>query len=190
MSTLDQPHVTDEQSASYWPAVQRFGLLGALVLIAFTLVSLLMGLGDPTNTSGFLGILIFLVSAVLYIGIGGLAIRYHRDQDLGGFVYFGRAFRVAFLSILIAAILAALFQLLYTTVIDSGYYDEMMNKTIAVWEEQGMTEEQIETALSFSKFFLTPFGALIAGLGGALFFSALFGVISAAIFKRTPPQTA
>jgi len=189
MSTLDQPQVSDEKSVSYWPSVQRYGLLGALVMIAFTLVSMLLGAGDPTKSGGFLGILIFLVSVVLYLGIGGLAIRSHRDQDLGGFVSFGRAFRVGFLAILIAAILAALFQLLYTTVIEPNYFDDLVDKMITMYEEQGMTEEQIDMALSFSKFFFTPLGSLIAGLGSALFFSALFGLIAAAIFKRTPPRT-
>lgn len=190
MSTLDQPQFVDEKTVSYWPVVQRYGLIGGLVLIAFALVSFLFGLNDPTNANVFLGLITFAVSAILYIAIGGWAARSHRDQDLGGYISFGRAFRVAFLALLIAMVIGALFQLLYTTLIEPDFFDNLVDNIVAMYEEQGMSEEQIDMALSFTRFFYTPVGFLIAGLGSALFFSALFGVISAAIFKRTIPKAA
>ncbi len=187
MTTLDQPHQIDENSVSPQPVIQRYALIGGLAMIVYFLVSQLTGLSNP-NGGALNGIINFLLSTAIYLGIAVLAVRHHRDQDLGGFITFGRAFRVGFLTLIFAVLIGVAFNLLYTTVIDPNFYDNLLNAVIEQWEEQGLNEEQIDAALQFTKPMMSPLWGTALGLGFGAIFSAVIALITGAIFKRTHPQ--
>lgn len=187
MSTLDQPNTFDESAVSPWPVIQRWALIGGLVFIIYFMVATFTGLSDP-GAGALMGILSLVISIALYFGLAALATRQHRDEDLKGFISFKRAFRVGFLSLFLAALISAAFSLIYVTLIDPAYYDNMLDALVKQWETQGLNEEQIDNALAFTEPMMSPWFTLGAGVIGGAIFSALIALISSSIFKRVPPE--
>lgn len=184
MNTLDSIKMVDPKEVSPQPIILRYGLILGLVLVGLSLVANMAGLNDPSK-SQYGGMLIGLVSMVLYIGFQISGIKKHRDADLGGFVSFGRAFTVAFGIGLIAALVSLVFNYLYMNLINPDFTNQIMESTREQYEKQGMSEEQIEMALGWVTWAFKPLGQLIS-FAVACGMGALVCLIIAAIMKKQP----
>ena len=185
MSTLDENFV-DPVNVSPQPTIVRFGLIGALVLIIYSLLGNITGFTSPANgvmTAMLTGLLVF----VFYIAIMVLAVRKHRDQDLGGYIPFGRAFIVSFLTSLIVGVIASAFNLLYMNVIDPTMGATIVEDAREMYENVGMSEEQIEAALKQVSRSFTTMGQIM-GLGFGTIMGAVLSLIIAAILRKDPPE--
>lgn len=168
------------------PTIVRFGLIGALILIIYSLLGNILGFTSPSN--GVMSAMINgLVVFVFYIVIMVLATRKHRDEDLGGQITFGRAFTVAFFTSLIVGVLATAFNMLYMNVIDPSMGPTIMEETREMYEGMGMTEAQIEKAMKQVERGFTVVGQLM-GLGFGAAMGAVLSLIIAAIMKKNPPE--
>lgn len=186
MSTLDSPHV-DPASVPYRPVSMRYGLIGSLALIALGLVFHIFELVDYTGQES--NWLSSLLNWGVMIAIFVMAVRKHRDTDLGGYISFGRAFMVGFLAALIIAVITTVWTYLFFTVIEPdliGNILEMTRENMAT--QQNMSEEQIDQALSFMGFMFTPGGMSLTAGFFTLLAGTFFSLIVAAVMKKNPPQ--
>ena len=103
MSTIDNPHMMEESSPKQ--VIIRYGLIGGLVAIAYALVAIITGMNSPSNGQAG-GMINALVSLGIYVVFLVLAVREYRDKHQGGFITFGKAFRVAFLTGLMIAVIS------------------------------------------------------------------------------------
>lgn len=185
---LENPQIPHPADASYRQISSRFGLITGLILIAISLASSVLGVVDYTQQGGASNWTISIISYAIVIGAMVMAIRTHRDDDLGGFISFGRAFGVSFLTGLIVAALTMVWTYLFFGFISPEILDsiqEVAREQMA--EEQGMSEEQIEQGMSMMSFMFQPGGmAVMAGLGSLLFYS-IFALIVSAVMKKDPP---
>lgn len=187
MSTLDGNYV-DPATVSPQPTIVRFGLIGALILIIYSLLGNIIGFTSPSNGI-FSAMINGLVVFVFYIVLMVLAVRKHRDQDLGGHIPFGRAFVVAFLASMIVGVLGTAFNMLYMSVIDPSMGPTIIEETREMYEGMGMNEEQIENAMTQVERGFTVTGQLM-GLGFGAVMGAVISLIIAAVMKKNPPETA
>jgi membrane associated rhomboid family serine protease len=85
---------------------------------------------------------------------------------------------------LVAGVLGAVFMILYTTVINPGFEAQMKDAIMAQYEAQGMSEEQIEMAMSMAGAFMSPlFMAISQVIYGALG-GVVIGLIAGLFMKR------
>lgn len=189
MEIMDNLQETkDPKSVSPYPTALRFGFIGGLCFIVYGLI-LYMFFSNPAE-AGIMGSVYQMgVSTVLFTTIIVMAIKKHRDEDLGGYISFGRAFWTGFVTIIITRAIFALFSLLYTTVIHPDYAKEMQENLRTLYERQGMSEQQIEQSLGFVQMFSNPligFGFLLvwAAISGAI-----VGAIVAAIMQKEKPAS-
>ena len=184
MSTLDSPTFSNN-SASIWPTILRYGLIGGLIFITYGLIGNITGMTSPGAGFGTLA-LNFLVSIILYVGIIIVAIRHFRDQENEGFVSFGKAFGIGLGVALIAGIMSSAFTYVYVTAIDPSYFDTVIEETAKLYERLGMSEEQIEQAMAEVRKNFTPMGLMRQALIGNLIMGAIVSAIVAAILKKNP----
>jgi hypothetical protein len=185
MTLLDNPPpAVDEAYVSLFPTALRYGLIGSAVFVIYTLVSHLLGLTLPSSMS-IMG-LQFLLSLTLTILILYFAVRHHRDQELGGYISFGRAFLVGLVVLAISTVVNNLFSLLYMTVIDPGFVDAAMESTEEMMLNMGVDESMIEEQLDAARERMEPMSMLIQGILGGVVMSAVLSAIMAAIMKRNP----
>ena len=183
MDLIDEGQMNVDQSeVRYFPTALKYGLIGAGVSIAFSLISNLFGLVDYTGESS--NWLVNLINTAITILIIVLAIQAHRDIDLGGRITFGRAFAVGFSAIMIAGAIGAVWAVVYFGLIDPGILDVVRDAQMTAMEDRGMSESEMEAAEGMMGFFTSPifFGVV------AIFMSAIAGgiisLISAAIMKK------
>lgn len=162
----------------------KYGLICGLVYIIFGMGSLLLSSsGQPSPLLGSLVGLGMLIATFFVIFYG---VKEFRDTANGGNLTIGDGLKLGALIALIAAILASAFTLLYHYVIDPGYLDRMMETMREGFEEQGMSDEQIESAMKWSNMFKSP----ILGAGFTIVWYCLWGfvkgLISGAILKKEP----
>jgi|GEM_PF-2986047 len=102
---MDELMTPTKTPVSGRPIALRIGLLAGLALVAIGLVFQLTGLSDPTQQYSTGNI----ISQIVSYGIMGaaiyLAVKQHRDENLGGFISMGSAFGLGMLTILIQAVL-------------------------------------------------------------------------------------
>ncbi len=186
MNTLDTPNIPNPASVSYSSRALRFGLIGGLISLGFCFISNLTGLAQPGNTGS--GLLMMVVSLAISFGIAYMATKSHRDEDLGGYITLGRGLAIGFVALMIATILGAIFNYIYLSFIDPGMMERAFEQMREQFEERGMSEEQIDAALSMSQKFTSPLMTSIFALGGGAFFSLIISLVAGAILKKDPPM--
>lgn len=188
MATLDDPtRIPQPSEVSQWPTVQRYGLIGGLVFIIYGLIANFLGWNQPGSTGGMLNM---VISIALFVGLMVVAIRQHRDEELAGFIPFGRAFSVSFFTGLLATVISSIFQFIYVKFIDPGFIERMKETTLETYEKMGMSEEQIEQSMEMLDKMYTPGMMVFWAVIGAAVVCAIVALIVAAIMKRNPPMEA
>ncbi len=189
MTSLDEPvNYIDPNEVSPQNTIVRFGLIGGLGLVIYGLIGILTGFSNPA--AGFISIIInSLIVVVLYVGLLVFAVKKHRDQELGGFIKFGRAFMVAFLVGLVTALISTIFNYAYLNFVDPDYLNTIAEGTVEMYEGFGLTEEEIEPLVEKIKeggSLTSQLTNLALGTG----VGAVLCLIIAAVMKKEQPQTA
>ncbi len=182
MTTLDDPRrIVDPASVSVWPtAIKYGGILGAIAVV-LGLIMYLTGMTDPESSnpavSGGIGCLSIILTIVIYV----MAVKKHRDVDLGGAISFGRAFGVGMATSLVYGGISVVWGLLFNNLIAP----DMMEKTREMMMEQAQPgqEGMMETIANVTT---SPILGPIATLIGSLIIGAIVSLIVGAIMKKEP----
>ena len=132
----------------------KYGLMAALVSIAVSLIFKLLDLN--TGTGG--GIASTVITGVIWAAGIYMA---HKEYKAGnkGTMSFGTGFKAGIIFSLVFAILSAAFGAVYIGVIDPQAMeavDAQMEIEREAMEDRGMTDEEIETAMSIAGTFSSP----------------------------------
>ena len=185
MSTLDQPTVNQDRP-SYSRIAINYGLIASMALIAISLVSSVLGFSDPTNPNMVMSIVISILSFGIIVAAMVMGISKHRDEDLGGYITFGRAFGLAFVMGLVIAIINTLFTFVYMNYIDPSLLESIHENFEAQMDQQGIGEG--DEGYDVAKMFIQPgMIALFAALG-LLIQNTIAALIGAAIGQKKQPQ--
>src|SRR5690606_3741299 len=113
-----------------------------------------------------------------------LAVKDHRDRELGGYITYGRGLGAGVLTALFAGLLLSIFIYLFYGVIDPGAMDELKRIQEEQMYKNGMSDEQIEMSLKF----VSP--GFMAGMALPMvtFMGFIFSLIIAAFLKRNRPM--
>jgi hypothetical protein len=190
MEPLDSKSIYySPESVSNWPLAIRYGSYCAAVGVAITLIGFLTNTepGFP-STPGTIKALYTLISLGATIWFIRAAIIEDREKNLGGYIEFGRIFGLTIKIGLVSSALGAIFNALYANLINPGYAEALMSDMEIDLERQGMTDDQIEMAMSYSKMLSTPAVGMVSYLIMGLIISAIIGLIAGAIMKRPPYQ--
>lgn len=131
----------------------------------------------------WISLVIFVVS-LSFIGL--------QARKIAGYITFKQGFLTLFLAILVHGIVNFAVSESITLANETAIVEKVEEKReemIEKWEEDGMTDEQIETALSWFNMFSNPSKALMIFFLGGLMMNTLIVLIIAAIIKVNPPLT-
>jgi ethanolamine transporter EutH len=163
---------------SAFKSALKYGLILAAISILYSL--LLYSFDLMSNRA------LSLVSVVILLACIYWGVKEYRDKKAGGFVTFGKAFKIGFFIGLICAVIAAVY-----TFIFFKYFDpELVVKMIADAEEKmiesrpNMDDSEIETAMAFTKKFMSPSMMAVVGMITNIAFSAVIALIVAAVLKK------
>jgi len=189
MATLDNPPGNfDPSTVPLRPTAQKYGLTGALILIVAGLAMNLAGLVDYTTKGGTGNTIASILQYGIIIIMVVLAIKTHRDDDLGGYITLGRSIGIGMLTGLIMGVITAIWAYVYFGFIDPGLVDQIREMAHDQALESGTTEEQFDQAAGIMKFFTSPVFFAIASLIGTLLISFIVSLIGGAVMKKELPE--
>ena len=190
MSTLDNPNLIDPSTVPYAKKAFNQGPVAALILIAIGLVFNLTGLVEPGKNDAMAWIVNIVNIGVIGYFIYTAATK-HRDEDLGGYISFGRAFGVGAIVILAVAVITMVWSYIYFAYIDPGVFETIKQGAMEqMMNQQGMSEEDAEQALNTMSFMWKP-GVMSLMTGVSIgFFGLIVALIVSAVVKKDNPAFA
>jgi len=182
---LDQEMNSNNPNASIWPHALRNGVIWGLIGITIQLGLYFSGMLEAT-INGEASFAVTALSAILGIVVAvwfiTSAIKSFREERGG--LTFGNAVGVGAATGLIYGAIAAVWTLIFFSVIFPDFYDIMLEGVYAQYEEAGMDEDQIESAMGIVKMMSNPtVGAISSLIGGALY--GIIISLIAGIFMKT-----
>ena len=157
--------------------------LGKAVIISLILVivDLIGGFAHLRFASWFK----WISTVILVITIIIFCIQFGKEQTEG--VTFGKVFGYGFKISLFVAIMMIAYTLISVLVIFPEFIDEVLMKARTDMEAKGgMSEDNIETALGYTRKFFLP-AALVFAFLGTLFFGMIGSLLGAAFTKKSEP---
>lgn len=159
----------------------RYGLIGAVVSIAWFLVMTMAGMSmqGPAQYVGWLVVIVLIV----------LAHKYFKDEG-DGYMGYGQGVGIAFWYGLISSGISSVFMYIYIKFVDPTFMDAIKDQQLEAFEKQGMSEAQIEQAMQFSSMFNTAEAFFVMGLIGGIILSVLIGLIVTIFTQKKSPEMA
>ncbi|SDB59801.1 Protein of unknown function [Flavobacteriaceae bacterium MAR_2010_188] len=112
--------------------VLKFGMLGFITAFGLFCLALLLGEGLSYNAQQLLGYGTMVASlSFVYIGI-----KHYRDNENSGSISFGKGLKVGVLISMFASFGIALFDVIYTTLINPDFVTEYLNTGLAQLETE------------------------------------------------------
>ncbi len=167
----------EQREVSILKSTFNYGVTLGLVFVIYQTIMWMLGL-TIENITGYIGYLILIAGIVL-------ATKAFRDNELGGFITYGKSLATGLLVSLFASIVLSVFIYVLHKFIDPGLVDKSLAEVSRRLYEGGFTEEQIDTAMQLQERVLTPFVIAIGQLFNTVFMGFLFSLITSIFLKKT-----
>ena len=157
----------------------RYGLLTGVISIIFSFI-LFVSQADQSPVR-WLGLVIL---------IGGMVLAHNAYKAANhGFMNYSEGLGIGAVMSIISGTLSTAFSFIYMKFIDPEYMSRVMDVTRAKMEEKGgMTDEQIDQAVSMLQKFSSGGWMVLFGILGSLLFGFLIALVVSAITKNSKPE--
>lgn len=168
-----EPH---ESKVSLFNNALRYGLLTG---VAYILISLLFYSFDLSQRSwvGYVSFVVLIAGIVL----GTIA---YRDKHSGGYLSYGRCLGSGVLISLVTGIAMAIYSFVFFEYFEPGMIDQMLDTAAQSLADRGMTEDQIDQAMTMTARFMTPVWMAIISIASIVFYGTIFSLITSIFIKN------
>ena len=157
----------EEKKPSAGKSALYYGLLLAVALIV---VHLVLYLADYHTSTG--GIVISMLVLVAGIVVASLD---YRNKKLGGFISYGKAVMIGFLTVLFASFIVAIYTFVYHSNINPGEIQEAKIEAAQNIYDMELEPAQEEEFLKWADIMNTPVASAVT----VIFMNALIGIVAA-----------
>ena len=175
------------QDASVWPTATTWGLISAGVGFVLLLLQYLTGSFDidPDTGQPAGGVIWTLLGYGVTIALIYFGLRTYRDKDNEGHLSLGKGVVWSLAFGLIGGLLGAVLVYIMFAFIAPDILETMRFAQEAILEEQGLSGQELESAMQMSGMFVTPVSFALFGLLGSVIGSAIIGLIVSLFLKTT-----
>jgi hypothetical protein len=160
----------------------RFGLIAALVGIAYFLILNVAGIDMTTGIWNWIGYALTLALVVL------AQVQFKDKGD--GFMSYGQGMGIAFWMGLVSAVISSIFTYVYIKFIDTGFLDLVKDRQIEAMQKQGMSDEQIDQGMKMAAAFMTAEAMFVYMLIGGIIITLIIGLIVTIFTQKKNPEPA
>ena len=166
----------EEKSTSVFKVGLTNGIILGLALIIYSALLYVLDL----NLNKYLGNVSFLIMIAVII-YGTIS---YRTNTLNGNMSYGQALGLAIIIIVFGALLSSIYEYIFITIIDPGHLDKVLAAAEEQLLQQGLSDDQIEMALSIQKKMMKPFIVSIIAFFGMVFIGFIISLITSAFLKK------
>ncbi len=153
-----------------------YGVIIGLAMIVFSLILFLMNLSQGSGLE-YLSYLILLAGIIL------VQINY-RNKYLGGYIDYGKAFLIGFLSSVFLALIMGIYTYIFFKYIDPGAMEEGMALAEQKMMDRGMSDMEIEQGMAVANKFQSAGMFTFFAIAGNIFIGMVFSLITAIFVKK------
>ena len=169
----------DEKQPTVTSVALKYGLVGGLFVVLYTTILMVMDM----STNKLFGALTYLILlAILFV-----AMKQFKKENFG-YMSFGQGLGIGTLVSAIIGIVSGVFVVIYTTFIDPDHFNKIFEEQRMELEDRGMSDAQIDTALSIGQSLQGPFMTIVMSIVGYAFIGFLVSLIISAIMKKNRPE--
>ena len=170
----------EEKKGNMLKNAMTYGLYVGLALVVVHLIQYLM---DIYQVSTWVNMLTYLIM------IGGITLGtiYFRNQELNGYISYGKAFKQGALIGICASIIFGFYFGLLVGVIDTTYMASLSEVAAQAYLDAGMDYDQVEMMMEMVEKFQTPFLLTISQILGNTFAFVMFSLIVSIFIKKEEP---
>jgi Protein of unknown function (DUF4199) len=171
---IDKPLPAGNVQAT--PYAVRFGVIGGLICVVISVILYITELQFESWAKWLTTLAMFVIICIALRTIS----REHPQQN----VEFGTLMGAGMVITLLITLISIGYFLIYVYVIDTEFIEATMEISRQKMTEAGMSEDQIDSALSISSKIMTP--PIMAGIGAitSIILGSVISIIAAAIFKH------
>lgn len=167
-----------ENQANSKNIILNYGLLLGVLTILISLIVYASGNHLQPHWSVSLFSILFMIAAIVY------GIKKFKESN-NDFLSWGQAVKIGVGISIIAALLSVIYNIIFVTYIEPDYMTQLMEIQTQGMLEQGMTDEEIEMAVSMTEKFSSPYLSAAFGIIGSAIGGFIISAIAGAIMKRT-----
>ncbi|MFT4032754.1 MAG: DUF4199 domain-containing protein [Siphonobacter sp.] len=163
----------------------KWGIISGIITGIFSIGYQVLNLmpEDPLQANVGWGLLVNLLQIIFTIAVLFLAIKEYRMMN-EGYLSFGEGVGISALTGAVWGVVSGGITLIYTQFIDNSAQQRMLSGLRNSYEEKGMTDEQVDSAMNMVEMMTQPsFGFVMTILMGVII-GTLLGLIVSAIMKK------
>ena len=170
-----------ETKSTFWKSAMIYGLYIGIIITLYSVI--LYVAGQSTNKNlGYASILIYAVCIVI-------AQIHYRESELNGYISYGQGVGFAVATMLFSGIITALYTLIIFK-IDPGMVEQIRIVQEEALLQQGLTEEEIEQAMSLTSKMMTPGWISIMSIFNGVIYGTIISLVSSIFVKRKANEDA
>lgn len=166
----------EEKKQSLALVTSGYGLILGIVVIVFSLLLFVLDVNRQSSIN-YLSY-VFVIAGVIIFQIN------YRNKHLGGFITYGQAFMVGFLTIVWYSVIIAIFTYIFFTYIDPGAVEEMRQISEQQMIERGMSDQEVDQAMTMVERFQSPMWMTIWALIGGVVIGVIISLITSIFVKK------
>ncbi|NQT76399.1 MAG: DUF4199 domain-containing protein [Bacteroidetes bacterium] len=147
-------------------------IYGLLLAVALIIVHLILYIADfHQSTGGFVVSMLVLAAGIVLASLD------YRNKKLGGYISYGKAVKIGFLTVLFASFIVAAYTFVYHNNINSAEIQQAKIEAAQKIYEMDMDQAKEEQYLKWADYMNTP----VVYAVGAIFMYSLIGIVMALI---------
>ena len=177
----------EKNKSLMWKHSLNHGILLGLLLIIYSVVLYMFNV-IPVGIK--LSLLLLVINLAIYFFALLFLTKNYRNDILGGYIDYGKAFLYSLLIVAFSSILLAIYSYIFNAFIDPDYIQRVMDATQDWTREfmssKGLPESQIDIAMEKieGKELPTPLKSALQGILGGVILGAIVSLITSAIVKK------
>lgn len=168
-----------EQPTTSARVALKFGLISGVALMIHSVLIIVTEQYMNAWLSWPIQIIILSICMVM-------AMKEYKEGN-NGYMSYGQGLGIGTLMGAVAGILLSIYSYVYNEFIDTTLKSTILNKVREDLENRGMSDDQIDQAMSMSEKFSSPGFGFVFGVLGMLFFGFLISLIASAFQKKEKP---
>jgi hypothetical protein len=183
MAILDESNkYVDPATVSVIPTGNKWGLILGAVSVISSLLLYLLGMIDFTGekSKAIPNILQWGSTAVIFY----LAIKAHRDEELGGLISLGRCIQLGAYMGLVSGVISAIYMFIHLKFIQPDFLNLITEAAENQAEAKGQDPEQVKKGLEMVSWMFTPGAMAVFTVIWSMILSLLIALIEGLFMKK------
>lgn len=169
----------NEQKVTIPSVAIRYGLFVGLVSVIYSFILAMMD--EIMNRNLGAVSYLFLITGMV------LAMKYFKTHN-DGYMSYGQGLGIGTLMALVSGLISSTFMYIYSSFVDPGMMERVMELQRIEMENQGMDDARIDQAMEVSAKFTSPEMLVIFGTLGFVIVGFIIALVVSAIMKNSRPE--